>query len=117
MVDDESSILEVTQATLETYNYRVLTASNGIEAIAVYARNQDAIALVIMDIMMPSMDGKTAIRTLKQINPQLKIIAVSGLISSQDIVEVYNNVTAFVSKPYSNDELLKIIYEQLAINN
>jgi hypothetical protein len=64
VVDDETAILEVTQATLETYSYRVLTASNGIEAIATYAQHQGEISLVIMDIMMPAMDGKTAIRTL-----------------------------------------------------
>lgn len=112
VVDDETAILAVTKATLETYNYRVLTASNGIEAIATYARNQQAIDLVIMDIMMPSMDGKTAIRTLKQIDPEVNIIAVSGLITSKEIVnELNSDVTVFMSKPYSNDDLLETIYK------
>jgi PAS domain S-box-containing protein len=112
VVDDESAILEVTKVTLETYNYQVLTASNGIEAIATYVQNQRDIAVVIMDIMMPSMDGKTAIRTLKQINPDLKIIAVSGLIERQEVVAQLNaNVTAYFAKPYSNDDLLKSIHE------
>jgi CheY-like chemotaxis protein len=107
VVDDESSMLEVTKATLETYNYQVLTADNGIEAIALYVRHQQNVSLVIMDIMMPGMDGKTAIRTLKQINPELEIIAVSGLITSQEIlVGLDGDVTAFMSKPYGNDELL-----------
>lgn len=112
VVDDETAILEVTKATLETYNYRVLTAGNGIEAIAVYAQNQQAINLVIMDIMMPSMDGKTAILTLKQINPEIKIIAVSGLIDRQEIIdELDDNVTTFMNKPCTNDDLLRIISE------
>ena len=65
-----------------------------------------------MDIMMPSMDGKTAIRTLKQINPELKIIAVSGLIERQEIVvDLDGDVTAFMNKPYSNDDLLRTIAE------
>jgi two-component system, cell cycle sensor histidine kinase and response regulator CckA len=112
VVDDEPSILEVTKATLETYNYQVLTANNGIEAIALYAQNQAAIELVIMDIMMPSMDGKTAIQILKTINPEAKIIAVSGLVSDPEIVaEINGSINAFVAKPYSNNDLLKAIDE------
>ncbi|MDJ0589398.1 MAG: PAS domain-containing protein [Pleurocapsa sp. MO_226.B13] len=112
VVDDEPAILAVTKATLETYNYKVLTANNGIEAIAVYVQNIQAIELVIMDIMMPSMDGKTAIRTLKQIDPEVKIIAVSGLISGREITtEVDGDITAFLAKPYNNDDLLKTIQE------
>lgn len=112
IVDDESSILEVTKATLEIYNYRVLTASNGIEAVATYANNKEAIDLVIMDIMMPGMDGKTAIRTLKQIDSQVKVVAVSGLISSHEIIhELDNEVVVFLSKPYTNEELLETVSE------
>ena len=112
VVDDETPMLEVTKATLETYNYRVLTANNGIEAVAAYANNQDAIALIIMDIMMPGMDGKTAIRTLKQINSQIRVIAVSGLISDREIFnELDGEVITFLSKPYSNEELLKTVHE------
>jgi PAS domain S-box-containing protein len=114
VVDDETAILEVTQATLETYNYRVLTASNGIEAIATYAQNQGKISLAIMDIMMPTMDGKTAILALKQLNPELKVMAVSGLINRQEIIaELADNVTAFMNKPYGNDDLLRMISEIL----
>ncbi len=110
VVDDENSILEVTKATLETYNYQVITARDGIEAIAVYAQNLNAINVIIMDIMMPAMNGKTAIRTLKKINPEIKIIAISGLFSSQEIIaEIDNNISAYIAKPYSNEELLNTI--------
>jgi len=112
VVDDESAILEVTKATLETYNYQVLIASDGIKAIATYAQNRENIKAVIIDIMMPTMDGKTAIRTLKQIDPELKIIAVSGLIERQEIIaELDDNVTAFMNKPYANEDLLQTIRE------
>ena len=112
VVDDETPMLEVTKATLETFNYQVITANNGIEAVATYANNQDAIALVIMDIMMPGMDGKTAIRTLKQIDSQVRVIAVIGLITNQEILnELEGEVLAFLSKPYSNEELIETFYE------
>ncbi|MGL4882329.1 MAG: response regulator, partial [Waterburya sp.] len=68
--------------------------------------------LVIMDIMMPSMDGKTAIRILKTINSKAKIIAVSGSISDQEIIAETNSIIeAFVAKPYTNHDLLKVINE------
>lgn len=112
VVDDETPMLEVTKAILETHNYRVLTANNGIEAVATYANNQEAIALVIMDVMMPKMDGKTAIRTLKQINSKLNIIAISGLITGREMIaELDDDIIAFMSKPCDNDELLRKIAE------
>ena len=112
IVDDETSILEVTKATLETYNYRVLTASNGIEAIAVYAHHQQAIAVVLTDIMMPSMDGNTLIRTIKKINPHIKIVVFSGLISNDEILaELDDNITAFINKPYNTEALLKTVHQ------
>ena len=112
VVDDEPSILEVTKATLQTFNYQVLTAKDGMEAIAVYANKQQEIGLIIIDMMMPNMDGKTAIRTLKQINPEVKIIAVSGLVSHREILlEINDRITIFMTKPYSNEDLLKSVYQ------
>jgi PAS domain S-box-containing protein len=112
VVDDEPSILDVTKATLETYNYKVLTARDGIEAIAIYAQNQNAIELAIVDIMMPSMDGKTTIRILKTINSEAKIIAVSGLVSDREIIaELNSSIEAFVAKPYTHNDLLNVINE------
>jgi len=110
VVDDEAAICEVTKTSLETYAYRVLTASDGIEAIALYAQHKDEISLVLVDMMMPSMDGPTTIRTLQKINPKVKIIAVSGLDSSDKVSVAMNaGVKAFLSKPYTAQELLKII--------
>jgi two-component system, cell cycle sensor histidine kinase and response regulator CckA len=58
------------------------------------------------------MNGKTAIRILKTINSEAKIIAVSGLVSDQEIIaEINNSIEAFVAKPYTNNDLLKVINE------
>ena len=114
VVDDEAPIREITQTSLETYNYRVLTAADGIEAIALYAQHQGDISVVLMDMMMPSMDGATAIRTLQKIDPAVKLIAVSGLVSSDKIaVAMDTGVNAFLLKPYTAEELLKTLREIL----
>src|SRR6185369_692958 len=79
VVDDELAIREITKATLEAYGYRVLTASDGTEAIALYAQNKDLIQVVLTDMMMPYLDGAATIRALQKIDPQVRIIASSGL--------------------------------------
>ncbi|MDJ0674501.1 MAG: CBS domain-containing protein [Calothrix sp. MO_167.B42] len=114
VVDDEEAILEISKAILETHNYKVLTASDGIEAIALYAQSPNEIDTVVIDIMMPSMGGKTAIRTLKRINPQVKIIAVSGLVSNGEIMaELDGNVIKFLTKPYKTEEFLTTLHDIL----
>lgn len=113
VVDDEAAIRESTKTSLETYNYKVMTASDGIEAIAVYVQHRAKISLVVIDLMMPTMDGPTTIRTLQKLNPQVKIVAVSGLTSNTQVASVGNGVKAFLSKPYTTQELLKTINELL----
>jgi CheY-like chemotaxis protein len=115
VVDDEPSMREITKTSLESHNYRVIAANDGIDAIALYARYKDQISLVLMDLMMPSMDGLTAIRTLQKINPQVKIIASSGLISSVELAEAAGiGVKTFLSKPYTAKELLDALHGVLS---
>lgn len=110
VVDDEAAIREITKASLEAYNYKAITASNGIEAAAIYEDHHQQISLVLTDMMMPSMDGPTTIKTLQKINPKVKIIAVSGLSSSDNLVKAKSaGVKIFLSKPYSTRELLETI--------
>jgi CheY-like chemotaxis protein len=110
VVDDEAPILEITQASLVSYNYQVLTALDAVEAFSVYAQNLAQIALVLMDMQMPSITGLNAIRVLRQMNPSVKIIAISGLDSNRQLLadnEV--EVQAFLLKPYTIEQLLDTI--------
>lgn len=117
VVDDEAAICETTKTSLETYNYKVLTASDGIEAVALYVQHREEISLVLVDMMMPSMDGPTTIRTLQKINPSVKIIAVSGLTSSDKVAAAASaGVKTFLEKPYTAKELLQTINEVLTAN-
>ena len=114
VVDDEAAIREIDQASLETYYYRVLTAKDGIEAIALYAQHRDEIGLALVDMIMPTMDGATTIRTLQKINPQIKVIATSGLVTSpQAMTAVDADIQAFLVKPYTAKELIKVVNQVL----
>ncbi|WP_104909805.1 hybrid sensor histidine kinase/response regulator [Nostoc sp. 'Lobaria pulmonaria (5183) cyanobiont'] len=115
VVDDEAAIQEITITSLEAHNYKILVASDGIEAIALYAQNRDKISAVLMDIMLPSLDGLTAMRTLQKINPQVKIIASSGLMSDNKLSAIAAiGVNTFLSKPYTVNELLLSLQKVLS---
>lgn len=112
IVDDEAAICEIVRSSLEAHGYQTLTAYDGVEAISLYMQHLQEINLVIVDMMMPSMDGALAIRALKEINPQVRIVAVSGLVTSEVCSDVTDNdVLAFLPKPFTIKDLLTTINE------
>jgi PAS domain S-box-containing protein len=117
VVDDEVSVREITKATLENYNYRVITANDGIGVIALYAQHHNEIAVVLLDLMMPSLDTSTIIQTLERINPQVKIIAMSGLSSNGEVVNTnYACVQVFLTKPFTSHKILQTLHDTLNAN-
>jgi nitrogen-specific signal transduction histidine kinase/ActR/RegA family two-component response regulator len=110
IVEDEPAIQQVAQTSLEVHHYRALIASDGVEAIALYTQHQKEISLVLMDMMMPTMDGLTLLRSLQNINPQVKIIVMSGLATKSLVADVKRaGASAFLPKPYTASELLEAI--------
>jgi PAS domain S-box-containing protein len=117
VIDDESSILIITAQTLEAFGYRVLTANDGTEAVTIYAENQRVIAAVVTDMAMPIMNGPATIRALTRINPEVKIIAASGLQKTgSDPRDLGLNIRDFLIKPYTAETLLNAIRSVLDSN-
>lgn len=115
VVDDEPTIRETTETLLEKYGYRVLTARDGIEAIASYSQHQNEIQVILLDSIMPTMDGPTTIQVLEKMNPQVKIITVSGFSNSLNCTPSNHPcVKAFLPKPYPTQDLLKILQQIIA---
>jgi PAS domain S-box-containing protein len=112
VVDDEANIRETLKLILENQNYQVLLATDGIEAIATYAKHQSDIKAVLIDLMMPTMDGASAIRALQQFNPQVKVIACSGLLTSDSLLNPAS-IKAFLPKPFTADDLLNTLHRVL----
>lgn len=114
VVDDEESIREVSKELLETHGYKVIVAGNGAEALAVYMREKDDIKLVVTDLVMPILNGPETIRSLKRVNPEIKIIAATGTVFEAGAgVVAESDVIAMLRKPYSSDVLLQTIAEAL----
>ncbi len=110
VVDDELSVRQVVKQTLEVFGYRVLLAVDGVEASTVFTAQQKEIAVVLTDMMMPVMDGLATIQVLMRMNPEVRIIAASGL-SVKDMVARATSagVKHFIPKPYSAETLLKTL--------
>jgi PAS domain S-box-containing protein len=114
VVDDEESIREITRGTLETFGYKVLTASDGTEALALYADKKNEIAVVLTDMVMPFMDGSATIRALQRMDPKVRIIAASGLGAGQRAGEgALEGVSVFLNKPYTAEKLLNTLAQVL----
>ncbi len=114
VIDDEEAIRQITRSTLETFGYRVLIASDGTEAVARYAEHRNEVAVVLTDMLMPFMDGPATIRALQKMNPQVKIIAASGLPASHKAGEnSLKGIKIFLNKPYTAEKLLKALAEVL----
>jgi len=112
VVDDEKIIADVTQRMLEQLDYHVLIARSGQEAIDLYRKNQDRIDLVIMDMIMPGMNGGEAYDVIKAMNPDVKAILSSGYSlngMAKDIMA--RGVKAFIQKPFRMEDLSRKIRE------
>ena len=113
VVDDELGVLALVRNALENYDYKVTTAESGPEAIARFARTPAAFALVITDFAMPLMDGRTTIKALRKIRPDVKIIVASGSEKEMDAARHQGKVGAYITKPFTTETLLKAVHDVL----
>jgi PAS domain S-box-containing protein len=115
LVDDEEAVRLVTKRTLEKSGYRVITASDGVDAVAAYVRHRSEVTLVISDMMMPIMDGPKMIQTLRQIDPNVRIIGTTGYAPE---LEKQSEIAALdyplLLKPYTGRGLLEAVRVALA---
>ena len=104
VVDDEEFFRDVTRRLLEDFGYIVDMAADGAEAVKIFEQKSACIAVALVDLNMPVMDGRSTIRALKAINPSVRIITVSG---SSGAAEPEDEITDLrLSKPYSMGTLL-----------
>jgi two-component system cell cycle sensor histidine kinase/response regulator CckA len=111
VVEDEAAVRDVMVHSLEANGYRVSSAKDGAEALALYAQMMRDVAAVITDIMMPILDGPATIRALRKMNPDVKIVAISGLTAEAKVQEVTSLVVSHIlSKPFTTEKLLVTLH-------
>ncbi len=113
VVDDESLILEMVRATLEASGYQALVANGGAEAVALFRTEHENLAAVVVDMMMPDLDGQATIDALRQVDRDVPIIASSGLRRPDSGEHRIRNAQAFLPKPYSDEQLLRVLRQAI----
>ena len=104
VVDDEAAVREITRRTLEAHGYRVILATDGADAVGKVMGHPEEIAVVVMDMTMPVLDGPATIQVLKHLKPKLPVIATSGRGASQAGRDV--EAAQMLEKPFTAEALL-----------
>jgi PAS domain S-box-containing protein len=106
VVDDDMAVRRLCQRMVERLGMQVLTASDGLEAVEMFRRNEDRITCVILDLTMPKMDGLSAFKELIRIRPNIKVILSSGYDAEDSAHRLSGQgIAGFVQKPYSLQKL------------
>ncbi|HUI46354.1 MAG TPA: PAS domain S-box protein [Nitrospirota bacterium] len=109
VVDDEVALLKSIQDALENHGYKTFAMNDSIDALAIFGKIPQEIALVITDIAMPNMDGKELIKKIKEIKPEIKILAMSGhtkYIADKDGIR---EIDGFLKKPFESHYMLSVV--------
>ena len=114
LVDDEDYILGIGKEMLEALGYTVLTAGSGADAVEAYQHSQDNIQLVILDMVMPGMNGVQTFGRLRAINPNVRTLLASGYSLNKDAAEVIQRgCNGFIQKPFDISQLSQKVREIL----
>ncbi|HOX28321.1 MAG TPA: response regulator, partial [bacterium] len=114
IVDDEEPFLEMLAEELASEGYKPICSDSGVKAVEIYSANHPKIAVVILDMGMPGMDGLETFRALKQIDPNVKVVVSSGYQMPEKAVKIMDEgATAFMRKPFMVPELFAKIREIL----
>jgi len=110
LVDDEVPILAYVSEMVQSLGYTVLTARSGREAIRLYMENHPGIDFVMLDMVMPEMDGEAVFKELREINPDVRVIVISGYgRSRQSSIISGGGPHQMLSKPFTRSELTQAI--------
>jgi CheY-like chemotaxis protein len=113
-VDDEEVIIEIGREFLNSLGYKVLEAREGETALQIYSKYANDIGIVLLDMMMPGMKGDEVFRELKKINPNVKVVIISGFADKKIIQEMLRKgCCGYIRKPFMLDELSRVLNETL----
>lgn len=113
VIDDEESVRNVTESLLARRGYRVLLAEDGVAGLAMYAQYRHEIQVVLTDMMMPALPGSELIRELRTLNPDVRIVAMSGVLPTQSNPIIESATLTVVPKPMTGDDLIRALQRVL----
>jgi CheY-like chemotaxis protein len=114
MVDDEDMVLDVGEEMLKALGYKVIEAKGGKEAVDIYRQHKDKIDVVLVDMIMPDMGGGEAYDRMREINPDVKVLLLSGYSIDGQATEILERgCNGFIQKPFDMKELSRSVREIL----
>ncbi len=113
VADDEEVIRSFLVEILEDMGFCVLSSENGHDAVEIYRDNWKKIDLVILDLVMPKLNGTDALAEMKKVNPGVKAILTTGFSKEHELVE-QEGVVGYLQKPYKVDELSQVVLSALS---
>lgn len=114
LVDDAEPSRSVGQEILNELGYKVITASDGQSALEMYCKEQKRIDLVLLDLIMPGMNGRECLEELLKVNPRLKVVMTcSGLLGGSTKKLIESRAKGFLRKPYEIGEFPRVIRDVL----
>jgi len=115
LVDDDESLLEANEQLIVELGYRVETAKNGFQALEIYRHRGETIDLILMDVVMPALGGPAAAEQIRKINPDVKVLFVTGYdITHESTCEVVREWEIVLNKPLVIDQLSRAIRDKLS---
>jgi two-component system, cell cycle sensor histidine kinase and response regulator CckA len=117
LVEDDDEIRELGAGLLNEFGYEVITANNGREALKIYEREGAGISLIILDLIMPVMDGRQCLAEILRINPNARVVIASGYSETGPVNGVMAaGAKGFIQKPYTMRQLLTTVRQILDRN-
>jgi CheY-like chemotaxis protein len=114
LVDDEDVVRDIASKMLSQYGYKVISATTGRDALAKYRDRRDSISLIILDLIMPEMDGRACLKEVLNLAPEAKVLIASGYSDAETVNDVMTfGAKGFIEKPYNTRVLLQTVREVL----
>ncbi len=114
LVDDEPLIRNSSRRMLKLMGYEVILAENGRHALSIYKNRSERIGLVLLDLLMPEMSGEETFLELVKLNPEIKVLLVSGYSRDEMADElIAKGARGFIRKPFDIDEISDAIADAL----
>ncbi len=118
VIDDDTELLEQSSNMLKAMGFKVITAENGRDGIQKYLKDYDSISLVLLDMVMPGLNGAETFEYIKKINPESRVLISTGYRKTDDIDLILKDKTsAFLKKPYGIEQLSEKISMLLTREN
>jgi two-component system cell cycle sensor histidine kinase/response regulator CckA len=114
VVEDDAGLRELLKTMLEAHDFKVLTATDGLDAIEVFTKNKESIGVVLSDLGLPYLGGWDAFLRMKEINPEIKGILASGYFHpgvKEEIIK--SGAENFIQKPYNTPEIVAMLHRIL----